>query len=109
MKLIISDDATCRLCFDSVGDRVEVFYFSAFDSSAFESDQVTLSFKADLFFEQLERFIQTGELYICDAGQSFSIRRRGEAWRIDLNAPAQSHSILGISIDMQSIAGFMNN
>ena len=36
--------STSKLYLDSVGDKVEVFYFSSFDSSSFESDTLTLSF-----------------------------------------------------------------
>ena len=109
MQLTLLDSATSKLYLDSVGDKVEVFYFSSFDSSSFESDTLTLSFKADSMFDELNHFVQAGELYICDAGQSFSIMPCGERWRVNLDSQYQSRSILNVDIDMELIVSFINS
>lgn len=109
MKLSLIDSATNKLCLDSVDDRVDVYYFSIFDSSTFESDEVSLSFKAEAMFSELNRFVQTGEMHLCEDRQSFSIKSCGEYWRIDLNSQNQSHSILNVDIDMKSIVDFINS
>lgn len=109
MKLILLDSATSKLYMDSVGDKVEVFYFSSFDSSSFESNTLTLSFKADSMFNELNHFVQAGEFYICDAGQSFSIKPCGERWCVNLDSQCQSHSILNVDIDVKSIISFINS
>lgn len=109
MELALLDCATNKLVLSPMNDKVEVFYFSTFDSSTHESDELTLSFKVGPFSEQLNRFVQIGELHICESNQSFSIRPNGKLWRIDLDLSNQSHSLLSVKLDMCAIAAFADS